>query len=716
MAVQEILQFFDVCFGATAGKLHIATGVGIHLSPKGKFEHDSWTETRFDYPAEAQQAARELVKSAAAGADTYICPYLTWGDKRGKGTAVARTVLHCDVDTRVDIEKVHALGGCAIASGSEGHAHVYIQLAEPVPFNQHTALERALTAFLSGDPAKISDNDVLRPPGTFNQKPTVSGGEPVLVSWLVKPAARVHPKTIAAMLSVGLPEASETPVATIAAPEMVNLALYPHVIKALTLNSKDRSDDTMRIVGACYDAGLVLGQARWVVATRIDLAQRLKERHDDDVLTCWVKAETERRLKTQMNFWGTAPSANGHHPKPVEYDDGAHLLDMIHNFLRRFINYPNDYTHVAHTLWIAHSWFMDLWESTPRIAFLSPEPASGKSRALEVTEALVPRPVHSVNVTPAYLFRKVADPEGRPTILYDEIDTVFGPKAKENEEIRGLLNSGHRKGAMAGRCVVKGKRIETEEIPSYCAVALAGLHTLPDTILTRSVVVHMRRRAIGETIEPWRMSINGLEAIPLKAALAEWSVAGTGLNVASADGNVAGRPLLPEGIEDRDADVWEALVGVADMAGGHWPSKSREAAVASVAAFRDEEVSLGVQLLWDIHRLFTAKAQGSSPANVAAVSSDLVSNLKGIEEAPWANYGKDRKGLDTMRLAKLLRNYGIKSRNTRINAAVFKAYHGWQFEDAWVRYGTGPSGPLSAEKPATPTTGATFFLDSPIWR
>jgi hypothetical protein len=136
-------------------------------------------------------------------------------------------------------------------------------------------------------------------------------------------------------------------------------------------------------------------------------------------------------------------------------DSGADLLDDVEAFLARFVVYPAEAARVAHTLWIAHAWFMDRWDSTPRIAFLSPEPGSGKSRALEVTEPLVPRPVHAVNTTPAYLFRKVSDPDGAPTLLYDEIDTVFGPKAKDNEDIRGMLNAGHRKGATAGRCVVR---------------------------------------------------------------------------------------------------------------------------------------------------------------------------------------------------------------------------------------------------------------------
>jgi hypothetical protein len=180
---------------------------------------------------------------------------------------------------------------------------------------------------------------------------------------------------------------------------------------------------------------------------------------------------------------------------------GRDLLDAVHSFLGRFVAYPSGATRAAHTLWVAHAHLMDAWESTPRLAFLSPEPASGKTRALEITELLVPNPVEAVSVSAAYLFRKVGDEGERPTILYDEIDTVFGPKAKENEEIRGLLNAGHRKGAIAGRCVVRGKEVVTVDYPAYCAVALAGLGDLPDTILSRSVIVRMRRRAPGERVE-----------------------------------------------------------------------------------------------------------------------------------------------------------------------------------------------------------------------
>jgi Protein of unknown function (DUF3631) len=278
-------------------------------------------------------------------------------------------------------------------------------------------------------------------------------------------------------------------------------------------------------------------------------------------------------------------------------EGGAGLLDDVHAFLGRFVSYPSEAAHVAHTLWIAHAHLVGAWESTPRIAFLSPEPGSGKTRALEVTELLVPNPVEAVNVTPAYLFRKVGDPKGAPTILFDEIDTVFGPKAKDNEEIRGLLNAGHRRGAVAGRCVVRGKLVETEEIPAYCAVALAGLGGLPDTLLSRSVIVRMRRRAPTEPVEPYRRRVHAEEGHELATRLATWAGAWE-TSLAEA------RPDMPEGVADRDADMWEPLLAVADAAGEQWPKRASVAAVALVADSKESTPSLGVRLLGDLHQVF----------------------------------------------------------------------------------------------------------------
>ena len=177
------------------------------------------------------------------------------------------------------------------------------------------------------------------------------------------------------------------------------------------------------------------------------------------------------------------------------------------------------------------------------------------------------------------------DEAGPPTILFDEVDTVFGPKARDHEDVRGLLNAGHRKGAVAGRCVVRGKTVETVEYPAYCAVALAGLGDLPDTILTRSVVVRMRRRAPHERVQPFRRRLAEAPGHALRDRLAAWSA-----ELRRHAGN--GWPEMPDGVEDRDADVWEALLAVANAAGGEWPARARVAAVALVAESKESTPSL----------------------------------------------------------------------------------------------------------------------------
>jgi Protein of unknown function (DUF3631) len=357
-----------------------------------------------------------------------------------------------------------------------------------------------------------------------------------------------------------------------------------------------------------------------------------------------------------------------------EYDpfcerEGAALLDDVHSFLGRFVAYPSEDAHVAHTLWIAHTHLMDAWESTPRIAFLSPEPASGKTRALEVSELLVPRPVEAVNVSPAYLFRKVADESGSPTLLFDEIDTVFGPRAKDNEEIRGLLNAGHRKGAVAGRCVVRGVTVLTEELPAYCAVAMAGLGYLPDTIFTRCVVVNMRRRAPTELIEPFRRRLELAIGTSLRDRLAAWA-SKVFKQVREA------WPEMPAGIADRAADVWEALFAVADAAGGNWPERSRVTAVTLVTSSLRGEGSLGIRLLTDIKSVF-----GNRDALATKV---LLNELIHMDESIWA----DLKGnpMTDRGMALRLRPYGIASKTVRVGEWHGKGYAKEDFYDAWQRY------------------------------
>lgn len=181
-----------------------------------------------------------------------------------------------------------------------------------------------------------------------------------------------------------------------------------------------------------------------------------------------------------------------------EPENGAVLLCETAIFLARFVAFPSPEARDAVALWVVHAHGIEYFESTPRLALLSAEKQSGKTRTLEEIKLLAPHARHSSNLTCAALFRLVSAEQ--PTILMDEADTHFRPGEQTHEELRGLVNAGHRKGAVAYRCV--GQNQEVRPFQAYAAVALAGIGGLPDTVLDRAVLVRMRRRAPNEPVEP----------------------------------------------------------------------------------------------------------------------------------------------------------------------------------------------------------------------
>jgi Protein of unknown function (DUF3631) len=344
-------------------------------------------------------------------------------------------------------------------------------------------------------------------------------------------------------------------------------------------------------------------------------------------------------------------------------------LDAVADFLGRFVAWPSPHAQVATALWVAHTYLIDEFDSTPRMAFLSPEPGSGKTRALEVIGSMVRRPMHAVNCSPAALFRSVADLEHRPTILFDEIDTVFGPRARDNEELRGFLNAGHRRSGVAYRCVGLGTAQRVQEFPAYAAVALAGLYDVPDTIASRSIVVRMRRRAPDEVVEPYRLRYHEPQGLALGEQLAD-----TLTRV-----RLVEDPDMPTGVVDRPADVWEPLLSIAYGVGGAWQLRAAQACAHFALAPVDVAASLSLTLLADLRAVFTTAGMPD-----ALPTSAILDGLHAVEESPWRDLRG--KALDPAGLARRLRGFQVSSVNVRVGATVAKGYRAVDLHDVWRRY------------------------------
>jgi hypothetical protein len=222
--------------------------------------------------------------------------------------------------------------------------------------------------------------------------------------------------------------------------------------------------------------------------------------------------------------------------------------------------------------------------------------------------------------------------------------------------------------------VVRGKVVETEEIPSYAAVALAGLGWLPDTIMSRSVVVRMRRRAPDERVEPFRRRLHARQGEALRRRLAVW--AETALPEAT-----KARPEMPAGVEDRDADVWEPLLAVADLAGGDWLHLARRASTELVKAAREIEPSINIRLLADLRAVFESyehkKEEGLSTKTILAA-------LCLLEDSPWNDVRG--KPITDRQLSRRLGEYGVKPKTVRVGTSTPRGYSRADLSDVWRRY------------------------------
>ncbi|MCV6968181.1 DUF3631 domain-containing protein [Mycobacterium bohemicum] len=356
--------------------------------------------------------------------------------------------------------------------------------------------------------------------------------------------------------------------------------------------------------------------------------------------------------------------------------DGAELLDDIERFVGPFLALPTAHHLVVLCLWVLHTWCVGAFYVTPRLVLDSPEPGSGKTRVLEVLALLCHGAKLTLSTTTAALYRRIAAAgDNPPTILQDEADAVWGRTASpQAEDLRALYNAGYKRGATVDRCEGDAKNMRVAEFRVFAPVTLAGLAgKMPKTIIDRAAAVfHMRRRAPDEHIADFRERDAAVAAAPLRDRMERWATA-------SFDALAAARPVMPEGVRDRPAECWEALLAIADVAGGGWPARARAACRHFVLDSDPDELSFGARLLRDVRTVV-----GDCDR---MFSADIVAALVADDESEWSDlWGKP---LDQKRLAKELKRYGVRSNTIRIGEGRAKGYQvdgDDGLGQAWRRY------------------------------
>lgn len=345
--------------------------------------------------------------------------------------------------------------------------------------------------------------------------------------------------------------------------------------------------------------------------------------------------------------------------------DGAVLADEITAVLNRFIYLPAGAAD-AIAMWILHTYNVNMFDFTPRLCILSPEKRCGKTSLLTLIEQLSFNVLNVSGITASAMFRSID--MWHPTMLVDEVDTFI----RGNDEFRGIINNGYKKGGMVIRTEVVNKTFVPKPFACYAPVALAGIGNLPDTITDRGVIITMRRQS-GKAPLP---KIRTREIAPLMLELRRKCLRFIKDHV---DEISSQRPRMPDSFNDRAADIWEPLFAIASVISPEWERRIRTASIALIRASRaDDGMSDTEQLLSDIRQIFAQE-------NTDWLSSEsLIARLKEIEDSPWGEW--NRVGLNVHSLAGLLSKHGIRPNQSRVGGNRSRRYKLEQFRDVFERY------------------------------
>jgi putative DNA primase/helicase len=366
--------------------------------------------------------------------------------------------------------------------------------------------------------------------------------------------------------------------------------------------------------------------------------------------------------------------------EPVE---GKALLDELARTVERFVVLPR-WAAEAVALWVVHTYAFDLRDVTTYLGIESPQHRCGKSTLLDVLGLLVKRPVRAANISSSAFFRVIA--ETQPALLIDEADTFL-----YSDELRGILNSGYqRNGAFVMRVTSEvasgddgGRGNGGAEAAAggqngpagsgrlvkyscWCPKAIARIGRLPQTLADRCIVFVMQRKLPGEKCD----RLKSLEAGRLGRQCERFVRD-------HAEGIRVAVPVVPEGLNDRAADIWEPLLVLADLAGGEWPERARQAAVG-LSARAQEGDPMG-SLLIDILDLFLRSGKER------LFTRTMAEWLSVLEDRPWAALKKG-KGVTGQWLAQQLQGYGIRPKTMRMGEDRAKGYEAGDFREVFRRY------------------------------
>lgn len=237
----------------------------------------------------------------------------------------------------------------------------------------------------------------------------------------------------------------------------------------------------------------------------------------------------------------------------------AKRFNEARQWLTTFVYFSNEEDYDIAALWAMHTWLRDsdenyLLDYTPRIAFIAEREGCGKTAALARVKDISFKGRIMNGPTSVAVANRISKEKVVPFI--DEIDELFGKTSASKAELRSVLNVGYQYDGVLSRA--------DADRPCFGPLAFAGIchnwlnNPVLKTTRSRTINVMMERKPKHVELEVFRRNQHEPMAEGIARNMKAWARQHV-LDVVEAE------PALPEGVDNRDRDLWFPLLAIAEL-------------------------------------------------------------------------------------------------------------------------------------------------------
>ena len=264
--------------------------------------------------------------------------------------------------------------------------------------------------------------------------------------------------------------------------------------------------------------------------------------------------------------------------------DPVALYEKLRAHLNKYIYLRDPKVYDFLALWIMGTYVFRVFRYYPYV-HLHGEKQSGKSILLEVLEPIVFNGSMMVGSTAAAIFRKIENES--PTLLLDEAEYLTSGDRDRNRALMEVLKSGHNHKGRTERCGSEKEGYRPISFATYCPKIIGGINPLDDVLGDRAIPIRMVRKEDGEADHRYKDDPAMQEFHQqLRDELYAFGLM-EAVRISETYNGVEGSILGGSHLSNRELDLWESILVLANLLDGHADDSTRTNTM--------EQLSLSVQ-------------------------------------------------------------------------------------------------------------------------